>query len=255
MGSQRQDRQRLAFAGGARGEGKTMRRILVAVALVAIGLAPVSAAAQTETHLCFGEVADTVGTSGHDHLEGDVVVGLAGRDQLWGRLTCGNAADDYTVFGSQKASGGPGGDEFVATPGSLAMGGPDPDNLFSSGASSQVLKGGEGNDEWVTTEMFPGETDFFYGGPGDDKSSADGTFEQDSRQFGGPDNDSLVGGSGRDKLYGGTGDDTLDSITYVCCGPEDDGIQDLLWGGDGFDTCIMGPTDRAVKCEDVTVVE
>lgn len=234
-------------------KGMAMRRILVATVLAAIGLAPVPATAGSAHH-CFGEVPTVVGTRGFDQLSGDVVVGLGGRDIIHARLACGNSGDDYSVSGAEKADGGPGGDEYVSTRGSLAEGGPDGDNLFSQSESSQVLRGEEGNDEWVSRED-SGETDFFYGGPGDDKTGIpDGYFEQDTRQYGGEGNDSLAGGGGRDKLYGGPGNDTLDSVRYVFA-PGDDGIQDLLWGGDGFDTCIMGPTDKAVNCEVVEVVE
>jgi hypothetical protein len=45
--------------------GKAMRRILVAVALAAIGLAPMPAKAQT-AHTCFGEPGTLVGTAGND---------------------------------------------------------------------------------------------------------------------------------------------------------------------------------------------
>ena len=225
-----------------------MRRTILVLALAAVGLMPMPATAGS-AHQCFGEVATVVGTHRDDQLSGDVVVGRGGRDTIHARLACGNSGDDFTVFGLEKADGGPGSDEFVASPGSLVEGGDGYDSLFSWSESSQVLRGEEGNDEWVASED-GGETDFFYGGPGDDRTAPpDGIFGQDSRQFGGEGNDNLKGGSGRDKLYGGPGDDTLGSF------PSDDGLPDLLWGGEGFDTCILYPGDRAINCEDVTVVE
>ena len=95
-----------------------MRRILVAVALAAIGLAPAPAAAQT-TYKCLGETATVVGTEGDDRpLFGtagdDVMVGLAGNDYI---PTGGQefVLDD----GDDLACGGTGNDDVFATAGKM----------------------------------------------------------------------------------------------------------------------------------------
>jgi Ca2+-binding RTX toxin-like protein len=227
-----------------------MRRILAALALAAIGLAPVPATAQT-VHTCFGEVADTVGTSGEDTLAGDVVVGLGDEDELTGRLVCGGKGSDYYLRGTEAVDAGPGDERQIYVHGPLGIGGPGNDKFFESSApDKQVLRGGEGNDSWVPEGADTG-LDVFYGGIGnDDTRPEEGQFDNNTRQFGGEGNDSLHGEYGKDRLYGQAGDDLL---TTTRPAPDNDNIADLVDGGDGFDTCRIQTGDRAVNCEDVTV--
>ena len=51
-------------------------------------------------------------------------------------------------------------------------------------------------------------------------------------------------------MFGGDGDDSLRAGDYVFA----DGVEDLLDGGAGFDTCLIHAWDQAVNCEDVTVM-
>jgi Ca2+-binding RTX toxin-like protein len=225
-------------------------RILVTVGLS--GLFALPATAQT-THTCFGEVADTVGTSGDDELRGDVVVGLGGEDRIVGRLVCAGKGDDQGLFAAESVNAGPGNDHFIeGAP--LAIGGSGGDDFFDRGLPKEVRRGGEGDDTWIPEGSQGGdpELDIFNGGAGNDATnSEEGFFYQDTRQFGGPGNDYLEAGGGKDKLFGGDDDDVL---TLERTGSEPAGISDLFDGGDGFDTCLIQAEDRAINCEDVTVV-
>ena len=227
-----------------------MRRLIVALVLAA-GLVPTPATAQT-TYRCFGEPADTVGTSGEDTLTGDVVVGLGGVDDLTGRLVCGGKGSDYDLTGTEAVDAGPGDERQINVRGPLGIGGPGNDKFFESSLpKKQVLRGGEGNDSWVP-EGGVGELDVFYGGIGNDETDPEeGRFWNNTRQFGGEGNDSLHGDRGKDRLFGEAGDDFL---TTADPAPDNDNIEDLIDGGDGFDTCVIQAGDRAVNCEDVTVV-
>jgi Ca2+-binding RTX toxin-like protein len=68
----------------------------------ALGVASVSADAQTTPPTCFGQPATIVGTSAGDMLQGtdgpDVIVGRGGQDTIYGLggddLICGNGAVD-----------------------------------------------------------------------------------------------------------------------------------------------------------------
>lgn len=91
--------------------------------------------------------------------------------------------------------GGPGNDNFVATPG---------DDIIAGGSGDDVIDGVGGNDA-------------ICGGFGDDTLS--GGIGND-RLFGGPGDDSLQGGSGNDQLFGSSGADQLSggAGTDACSG-------------------------------------
>ena len=234
-------------------------RLPVALALAAAVLVPMPAGiaqAQT-THTCFGEPATVVGTPGDDELQGDVVVGLAGVDDIGGRLVCGGKDGDWHLSGI-KVNGGPGDDQEIQLHGSgdlaigPAIGGPGNDrfldNNFGDLQPYQVWRGGEGHDRFTPAG---GLVDVFYGGAGNDGTGGGepNWTERVLRQFGGDGNDGLGGGDSKDKICGGAGDDILNATEFG-----NDTIADFIDGGDGFDTCILGVGDRAVNCEDVTVV-
>jgi Ca2+-binding RTX toxin-like protein len=229
-----------------------MRRILIGVGLAAIGLAPVPATAETG-HQCFGEVPTVVGTHGSDSLTGDVVVGRGGQDVLSGRLVCGNSGSDLGLSGYM-VNGGPGDDVPMFLRGPVALGGDGNDEIKDGGYDGQTFWGGEGDDEIILrTDGIPDvdftETEVVYAGPGNDLIDKEDTV-QPSRQYGQDGNDELAGGFGRDELYGGPGDDFLRHFSAT----RDDHVPDLLRGGEGFDTCVVFSGDKAISCEDVTVV-
>ncbi len=93
----------------------------------------------------------------------------------------------------------------------LAFGGNGNDNLFGAGAFD-VLVGGAGNDYLHGL----GDSDLLLGGEGNDYLR------------GGDGDDYLYGHTGRDNLDGGRGNDFLDGGK--------DGINDILFGGSGYDT-------------------
>ena len=256
--SYRNHKRTIGVSAEAREKGTVMQRILVAMGLAAIGLAPMTATAGTEhlpatartAHHCFGEVPTVVGTHGMDDLSGDVVVGLGDSDDLDGRLVCGNSGDDFRLVG-ESVNGGPGNDVDVIAIGGVGIGGPGNDELYDGGSFTnvgQTFWGGDGDDLLsLDEENSLVEPDVFYGGLGNDE--ADSSDAQPTLQFGEEGNDDLAGGFGRDKLYGGLGDDFLRSVRSSL----DDNVPDVLRGGGGFDTCILDPGDKAISCEDVTV--
>ena len=206
-----------------------MRRILVALALAAIGLAPAPAAAQT-TYKCLGKTATIVGTEGNDNYpegplfgtaEADVMVGLAGNDYLigWpngdslpdkGDFLCGGDGRDtlQPSYGNDVLAGNAGGDQLIGYFG------------------ADRLTGGSGEDQ-------------VYGGSGHDWSR------------GGPDNDRIVDTStGADQLYGDGGNDSIDAANRQAVHK-----PDFIDGGDGRDTCTVDETDEVVSCEEVFVLQ
>lgn len=223
-------------------------RLPIVLATIVLTSIPTGLVQAQTTHTCFGEPATVVGTPGDDRLDGEVVVGLAGEDNLAGFFVCGGKGDDEYLSGHQ-VDGGPGNDQEIQLYGDLAIGGPGSDRFFDRNLADQprqVWRGGEGND---VLELTRGE-DVFYGGLGNDwTKQSDHRSNSKTRQFGGEGNDQLEGGFLRDKLYGEAGDDTL-----ISDGFRTDAISDLLDGGEGFDVCILDPGDRALNCEDVTVV-
>lgn len=152
---------------------------------------------------------------GHDAITGgvghDTIEGSAGNDML-----VGNEGDDVLL-------GGSGADEIY---------GEDGDDRIEGGAGPDFLVGGEGNDSiWGGDD-----NDLIFGGAGDDLLSGD---EGD---------DYLQGGFGADTLLGGAGNDRLDG-TFTTGGSifvtfdQDEG--DILDGGDGDDTILIGARDIA----------
>ena len=221
-------------------------RLPVALALAAAALVsmPAGITQAQITHTCFGEPATVVGTPGDDELQGDVVVGLAGSDIITGRLVCGGKdGDDY--LSGYMVNAGPGDEREIFIHGPLAICGPGSDKFWDrdlGGAPRQVWRGGDGDDMFVPG----GGEDVFYGGAGADRTGGGQPgWSEKLHQFGGDGNDILFGGPSKDKIYGEDGDDNLRLY-----GVEEDFVD----GGPGFDTCIVAAGDRAVNCEDVTVV-
>ena len=205
-----------------------MRRILVAVALAAIGLASMPAAAQIAPE-CFGRTATVVGTEGDDTLSGttgsDVIVALDGHDTVLGwhdpeatypHVPAQPDEMDY-ICGGAGAGGGGGGD-----PDENLWGGYGRDRIAGGGGADRLL-GGFGND---VLEGGSGN-DFIYGEGGHDRLFGDGTSE--------PYANNLIGGPGDDYLEGRLG------------------TRDRFYGGSGYDTCVVGPEDILPddKCEEI----
>ena len=226
-----------------------MRRVLVAIALAAIGLVPMPATAQT-TPTCFGQAVTILGTLDDDELNGttgmDVMHGLAKDDDLRGDrrrdYVCGGGGDDVLDGGSSgdTMDGGSGADVLLSDGAGgvegndVALGG-DGDDVFRADRGEDVMRRGLGNDRFVN--MAEGSSDF------DTKG--------DDVIHGGPGNDVMWGrlaGGHHDSYYGDEGDDKLDSTAI---GHEPPGEADLVDGGDGFDQCEVDEDDTVLNCEEV----
>ncbi len=152
---------------------------------------------------CAGRTATIIGTGGKDTLTGtkrsDVILGLGGDDRIRG-LTgadtiCAGPGRDVVDAGP---NGGHGGDDLV-------LGGPGDDHLML-GPELGTLKGQGGNDVLIGSKGGDG----LYGGAGNDilRGGPNPTYNSDFL-FGGPGNDALYGGPGPDQLQGGPGHDLL----------------------------------------------
>ncbi len=149
--------------------------------------------------------------------------------------TNGNPFSDIAIQGLS-------GDEVFTSGGSSdLLIGNDGDDKLIGGAGSDFILGGEGNDilegKGGADEMHGGEgNDTFYGNSNPDLMFGDAGDDIMNGQagsdemHGGADNDALYGGSGNDVLYGDEGNDTLDG--YVG--------NDALIGGSGQDTATFG---------------
>ncbi len=107
------------------------------------------------------------------------------------------------------------------------MWGNSADDLLFGDAGNDYLSGGDGNDYLSGGDG----NDYLSGALGDDELW--GGLGNDYL-LGNSGNDTLYGVSGDDKLYGGLGDDYLDG--YALSGVE----YDILTGGDGADTFVLG---------------
>ena len=135
-------------------------------------------------------------------------------------------------------------------------GGAGNDTILFSAAEYGEAWGGAGND---FIRFFGGGSHYGYGGAGDDiihgsgSTSAswyDQTYAEvlhggagDDKIYGHGGRDRLIGGTGDDRLYGGSGSDWLaggPGNDILHAGPRDGGSIDVLIGGPGYDTFIIG---------------
>jgi Ca2+-binding RTX toxin-like protein len=161
----------------------------------------------------------------------------------------------YKVFNSTET-------EYTGTSGADYIIGNNLGNVIDGGAGNDIIVGGAGDDILVGGDG----NDIIYGGAGNDvidvgngNNIADGGDGSDNI-FGGSGNDILSGGAGSDEIYGGAGDDiltggagadyiqgddstagdeTIDGNVYLVTS------DDVLVGGDGNDTFIIGDEDDA----------
>ncbi len=209
-----------------------------------------------------GEVIE--GTEGDDTLTGadgdDTLDGYAGDD-----LLDGGTGDDVLRGreGMDSLLGGGGNDAITGGPGDDTIeGGPDNDALFGNEGNDLIL-GGSGADEIYGDEGHDtldggNGTDFLVGGDGNDVISggAQGDMlfggDGDDLLSGDGGNDYLQGGFGADTLNGGDGNDRLDG-TFAAgdsiFGPHDEDQGDVLDGGAGDDTIVVGALDIATGGE------
>lgn len=169
-----------------------------------------------------GDGADSiVGGGGDDQINGygsdDTLLGGDGADSLHG-----GAGNDRLLGGpgNDALSGEDGGDSLFGDAGGDHLAGYFGDDLLDGGEGADLLQGGAGADTLL-------------GGAGNDSLQ------------GGEGADSLSGGTGSDELFGDAGNDLLDGRVpdpETGAGDTDTG-QDLLNGGRGNDTLILGSND------------
>ncbi|MEJ6390236.1 calcium-binding protein [Gymnodinialimonas ulvae] len=151
------------------------------------------------------------GTGGSDAMTGsfnaDVLTGDEGQDALFG--------DE----GDDTLSGGGGNDEIHGDFGDDELDGGDGIDFLDGGDGNDALDGGDGDD-------------VVFGGDGDDQIA------------GGAGDDILQGGTGADTLDGGSGADILNGTFGNHDGADQD-AGDLLLGGDGDDSLLLGKGDIA----------
>ena len=134
----------------------------------------------------------------------------------------GGAGDDKILFASEEygeAWGGAGNDFIIFFGGGAHYG--------YGGAGNDIIHGSGSAGTWYDRTY----AEVLDGGAGDDKIYGHGGRD---RLIGGAGNDQLYGGSGSDWLDGGPGNDILHA------GPRDGGSIDVLIGGPGYDTFIIG---------------
>jgi len=178
---------------------------------------------------------DTIdGYAGDDLLDGgtgdDLLRGREGMDSLFG--SGGNDAITGGI-GDDLLSGGADGDVLFGNDGDDTVGGDDGNDEIYGDEGNDIVSGGAGNDSVEGGD----DADLIFGNDGDDFLSGQG---------GG---DFLQGGFGADTLSGGGDDDRLDgtfSSGMSSFGPFDEDEGDVLIGGDGNDSILIGVEDTAM---------
>ena len=230
---------------------KTMRKMAVAAAALAIGLplAPNTASALSlpVARTCDGEVATivsaaatVVGTPGDDVIVAtsiagqtirsgggdDTICGSAGADRIFAGdgddvVLAGNGDDtidgwngDDTIdggFGRDNVAGGSGADDITGGPGNDIVAGNTGDDQITGGGGDDLLSGNVGDD-------------IVSGGLGNDRANGDAG------------DDLLTGNEGSDTLTGGIGGDSLDGGL----------APDVINPGTGSNLCGSDRTDSVL---------
>jgi Tol biopolymer transport system component len=150
---------------------------------------------------CAGRIATIIGTPRSDTLRGtkskDVILALGGDDRVRSftraDVICGGAGRDRIDAGDNGEGGGS--DLVLAGPGAdKVILGPELGRAFGEGGNDVLLgsKGGDG----------------LYGGPGNDVlRGGDNPYFNTDFLYGGPGDDRLHGGPGPNQMYGGPGRD------------------------------------------------
>ncbi len=179
---------------------------------------------------------DIDGGDGNDFIDGgdgaDHIRGGVGNDTIYAGRGLGKNVDgqagDDTIYGSEFA------DELLGGDGNDTIFGQGGDDLIDGGTGDDIVDGGSGTD---TIHGGVGNDEVRGGGGVNDKLYGD---DGDDVLYGSDDGpDLLFGGSGQDRLYGKGGNDSLDG------GDGDDVLgggagDDLIVGGTGSDVAIGG---------------
>jgi Ca2+-binding RTX toxin-like protein len=189
------------------------------------------------------------GTDEIDFLYGtngdDILIALAGNDLLDG----GQGADSMR--------GGPGNDVYYVdnlNDKIIEIAGEGIDSVFSM-VDGYRLPGQVENLTILDLDGLLGTTAYGNSLNNVIKAQNGEGYSYDDTFFGGGGNDTLLGGSGNDRLYGQTGNDILDGTTDA--GSRIRGLSDgfdLLIGGDGADTYVLGDGNNYLGEEFVEIV-
>ena len=188
------------------------------------------------------------GDSGDDYIDGgkddDDLDGGPGNDVILGRQ------------GDDTLNGGAGNDILRGGAGMDTLNGEGDGDLLDGGKGADALNGSAGGDlllgrQGADTLKGNGGEDYLFGGWGNDHLS------------GGSADDIVVGSQGQDVVHGSGGDDLvvgggtknmqdflLGSATPLTMDDIDDGEADILVGGTGEDTLILGKEDVAFGGDD-----
>ena len=152
---------------------------------------------------CAGRPATMIGSPGRDVLKGtrrsDVILALGGADRIesfsGADTICSGPGDDVVDAGPNGEHGGA----------DLVLGGPGEDRI-TLGPELGTAKGQGGDDVLIGSRGGDG----LYGGSGDDvlRGGPNPIYNSDFL-YGGPGNDKLFGGPGPDALHGGPGRNTI----------------------------------------------
>jgi Ca2+-binding RTX toxin-like protein len=241
-----------------------MRRASILAVVVAVLVGAFAGVAWAAVITCDGtgdqdpDLGQCQGTEQSDGLTGteqsDIIFALGGFDEVNARagddeLNGGRLADGlFGQDGNDTYSGGKGADflwevaedccEIPTTGNDVMNGGPGPDFIFGE-VGDDILRGSSGDE---SRPGFPADRPDIRmsGGPGSDKL------------FGGTGDDALAGDEGSDELYGGPDNDFINAGDFGKFPPVDE--PDLVDGGEGFDTCLVGENDTAVNCEKIEPV-
>jgi RTX calcium-binding nonapeptide repeat (4 copies) len=212
-----------------RAEGTTNPALLPSAALPAIPTLASRTAASRSFAPLFNSI---VGTPNNDDITGtdknDYINGLQGDDTLRG----GNGDDIVLGAEGNDIISGDHVPEQTTRSNDILLGAQGNDKLFGR-IGDDTLLGGDDIDQ-----LFGGSgRDLLYGGNGNDQLFG-GIVEGDKSFNPFPDGaDRLIGGGGDDYLEGGIGSDYLDGSDATLRGA---GEQDILTGGEGADTFVLG---------------
>lgn len=216
-----------------------------------------------------GPQEDIVGTLGDDDLTGtnapdtirglagaDIIQGLGGADAIFGGLgddlvSADDGNDDVSGDGgNDNLFGGAGNDTLKGGDGHDRLLGQAGNDSLLGGSGHDRLNGGEGNDtlkgNWGNDTLYGDAGDDILRGEGGNDLVHGGAGNDDVADYYGT--NTLIGGFGNDMLTGGLGRDTLIGVETAFSGTGfgfGAGEVDMLRGGKGSDTFVLGNASRA----------
>lgn len=182
------------------------------------------------------------GGNGDEFLNGgpgnDLLFGGSGQDFIFGNGDGGNGSGDVDDDGDDILIGGSGNDALISEEGNDIVIDAEGENTIFGGAGNDLIFGGSGKDR---VGGGTGNNIIFGQGEDDILAGADGEDYID----GGYSNDTIIGFSNNDTLVGAQGNDTLIGVDELNSQfGFGKGEIDLLIGGKGEDTFVLGHTEQ-----------